>query len=431
MNLGKTKTEDDVALNDHTCNYHSKSYYCQASEVNLEPKEGSPPGCQCKLVTLTGKYSAGSLMKCTGCLKVSKSMEKNSCPVGTKIFSPRTREDWKTFISSAAPLRSPNFIIDITQAQNGCGGCTKGAMKSSTPNQATWRTSDNTPWFLRVSKYTEPSPASSYHANCYMDVLSAVSEDSITFAASKCSYSSNAYYCQTAKTKKKPPPVDDIEPPPMELAAPVDLGPPPKPQKGGKYEMLLCDHKGLYTGVNAKCGHFEKLSEDECWKKCEQSASARGKEGCDEKTGIPDCKAMVYDKTHQMCMLHRSCLKLEHFRGPPGIEMVSRLKDDYDPAAATFEVVKDRRCKGTPYTKVEGEKKGLKGVTEADCWQACFANKGSGRKGVHAEVCVAMAFYPKTGYCDLYEDCTKTRKKTGVITYKKIMGDEEEDEEGD
>lgn len=372
-------------------------------------------------------------MKCTGCLKVSKSMEKNSCPIGTKIFSPRTREDWKTFISSAAPLRSPNFIIDITQAQNGCGGCTKGAMKSSNPSQATWRTSDNTPWFLRDAKYTQPSADSSYHANCYMDVISAVSEDSVTFAASKCSYFSNAYYCQTAKTKKRPPPVDDFVPPPMAPMpmAPVDLGPPPTPKAGGQYEMFTCA-SGLYTGLNKKCGHFEGLSEDECWEKCEQSASAMGKESCDKTTGVPDCQAMVYDKSAKMCMLHRACTKLVAWEGPPGVEVVTKLKTTYDPAAKTFEKLEDRRCRGSPYTKVDGEKKGLEGVTEAQCWQACFENKGSGREGVPVEKCVAIAFYPKTGYCDLYDECEKTRRKKGVITYKKITGgdaDDEDDEE--
>merc|ERR1719174_3219620 len=60
---------------------------------------------------------------------------------GMTIFSPATRADWKTFLSSAVPLRAPNWIIDITRPQNGCGGCTRHSMKSTTAQQATWRTS--------------------------------------------------------------------------------------------------------------------------------------------------------------------------------------------------------------------------------------------------------------------------------------------------
>merc|ERR1719217_1232760 len=95
---------------------------------------------------MSGKYSAGSLVKCEQCLTVYKATQKNSCPAGMKIFSPHSREDWKTFIGSAGPLRAPNWIVDVTRPQNGCGGCTRYPMKSSTPQQATWRTADASPW---------------------------------------------------------------------------------------------------------------------------------------------------------------------------------------------------------------------------------------------------------------------------------------------
>merc|ERR1719305_224742 len=97
------------------CNYHSKSYFCQPSAMNLTPKDGSPEGCMCEEVTLTGTYSPGYLLKCTGCTDVYKSNDANSCPEGTKIFSPRSREDWQTIFDSGGPLRSPHWIIDITR----------------------------------------------------------------------------------------------------------------------------------------------------------------------------------------------------------------------------------------------------------------------------------------------------------------------------
>jgi hypothetical protein len=56
------------------------------------------------MVTLAGKYSAGKVVKCEQCLTVYKAGQKNSCPKGMKIFSPRTRADWKTFLASAGPF---------------------------------------------------------------------------------------------------------------------------------------------------------------------------------------------------------------------------------------------------------------------------------------------------------------------------------------
>jgi len=152
--------ENHVTFKAHDCNYHSKSYFCQLESVHLTPKPGSPLGCRCKKVELTGQYSPGILIKCIGCLDVYKSTQKNSCPTGSKIFAPRTRDDWKVFIDSATPLRAPNWIVDVTRPQDGCGGCTEHAMNSDTPAQATWTTSDHTAWFLKKEKFS----ASAYDA---------------------------------------------------------------------------------------------------------------------------------------------------------------------------------------------------------------------------------------------------------------------------
>jgi hypothetical protein len=240
MNLGNApinRTAEMTGFNDHACNYHSKSYYCQASDVPLTPKHGSPEGCICKQVTLTGKYSAGSLIKCTGCLRVSKSTEKNSCPVGTKLFSPRNRADWKTVIASAAPLRSPAWIIDVTQAQNGCQGCTKHAMNSNTPAVATWMTAHHTPWYLRSTPYSEPN--GDYKANCYLDLKSAASEDSVTFNDHSCKANSDAYYCQPVKEKKKPVVEEEEEeepsaPQPSDAPAPAPAVAMPQKDRSGR-----------------------------------------------------------------------------------------------------------------------------------------------------------------------------------------------------
>merc|ERR1719454_814917 len=213
LGLSKVKAvnENSITFNDHQCNYHSKSYYCQKVKILLTPKKGSPSSCRCTPVTLASKYSAGMLVKCEQCLSVSRSQQKNSCPKGMKIFSPRSRRDWKTFIVSANPLRAPNFIIDITRPQNGCGGCGKYPMNSGVPNQATWRTSDGSHWWLRSTRYSQPS--GDYTANCFMDLWRVPSsENTIQFNDKKCSYRSRSYYCQPImrKGKKAPPPPQGI-----------------------------------------------------------------------------------------------------------------------------------------------------------------------------------------------------------------------------
>jgi len=192
------KDADSITWNDGNCNYHAKSYYCQPNKLSLTPKAGSPSGCVCKKVEMAGTFSPGALLKCTSCLDVHKATQKNSCPEGTKIFAPRTREDWQSFINSAGPLRSPHWIIDITRPQNGCGGCTGHAMNSAVSAQATWKTADGAPWWLRSSRYNEPN--GDYHANCYLDLWQTpANSDSVTWNDGNCNYHSNAYYCQRAK----------------------------------------------------------------------------------------------------------------------------------------------------------------------------------------------------------------------------------------
>jgi len=132
-------------------------------------------------------------------LDVYKSKDKNSCPSGTKIFSPRTRADWKTFLTSATPLRNPHWIIDVTRPQNGCGGCTGHVMNSGVAAQATWGTSDGSPWWLRSTSYSQPN--GDYLANCYLDLWhKPANENSVTFDDGNCNFHARSYYCQSLKT---------------------------------------------------------------------------------------------------------------------------------------------------------------------------------------------------------------------------------------
>jgi hypothetical protein len=243
--------ENSVTWNDGSCSYHSKSYYCQLAKVkkpktttslpppwkicckakiakclactaklpveeycaknpmtkgcpfgdiNTTPKPGSPSGCKCSKVGLKGQYSAGALLMCEKCLTVSKSKDKDSCPVGTKIFSPSNLADWKTLFDSVPNAKSkvaaPHFIVDVTRPQNGCGGCTRNAMNSGNKKQSTWRTSDGTAWWFRADGRTYNEPNGDYSANCYLDLWHSPTPTNIVWNDGNCNYKSKSYYCQ-------------------------------------------------------------------------------------------------------------------------------------------------------------------------------------------------------------------------------------------
>jgi len=87
-------------------------------------------------------------------------------------------------------------------------------MNSKVPAQATWRTQDRSPWWLRSSTYGEPN--GDYKANCFMDLWRSPhnSENNIQFNDHNCNYHSRSYFCQTKKVKKPPPPAPAPPPPP-------------------------------------------------------------------------------------------------------------------------------------------------------------------------------------------------------------------------
>merc|ERR1719183_2188315 len=205
LDVSSVTSADSLEFDDQNCNYHSKSYYCQSESINVQPKDGAPTGCSCKKIELGGTYSAGVLIKCSNCQDVWRSQAANSCPYGTKIFSPRSREDWKTFLASATPVRAPHFIMDVTRPQDGCGGCKDFIMKSTTAEVATWKTSDSTAWWIRADKFT--STTNDYKANCFMNMFTFDTEDSVAFDVagdaadptedgSSCRIHSTNYYCQ-------------------------------------------------------------------------------------------------------------------------------------------------------------------------------------------------------------------------------------------
>merc|ERR1719502_161173 len=178
---------------------------CQGiQEISLRPRKGSPSKCKCERVIMNGAYSAKAMVKCTNCIDVRRVSDKDSCPKGTKIFSPASKSDWQTFLASAGRLAAPHFIVDVTKPTGG-GRRSNDAMNSGNRKQRAngWRTSDGAPWWLRSSGYGEPN--GDYHANCYLGIGS-TRVNAMTFNDHNCHYHSKSYYCQLKRIDLKPAP---------------------------------------------------------------------------------------------------------------------------------------------------------------------------------------------------------------------------------
>jgi len=209
------------------------------------------------MLELTGKYSAGALLKCENCLSVSKSTQKNSCPTGTKLWAPRNRDDWKTFLASGlSSLRAPHWIVDVTNAQNGPGCCGWSAKNynfhSGEAQQAAWKTADGAPWWLRSTKYNEPN--GDYKANCYLDLWkNPTTPDDVQWNDGNCNYHSKSYYCQPDKTAPPPTPAPlPPTPPPTPKPTPKPTpAPAPKMPAGVKW-YLSADVAGSCDAVCKK-----------------------------------------------------------------------------------------------------------------------------------------------------------------------------------
>ena len=137
-------------------------------------------------------------MKVYNGLRVKKSTEQSSCPVGWKIWSPRNKADWTAVYNAFGHNinnypRKPHLLVDVTRNANGCGGCTKFAMKSGVKQQSSWRTEDGSAWWLRDTKYNEPN--GDYQPNCFLHIYD-VNPNNVRFNDGSCSYYSSDYLCQ-------------------------------------------------------------------------------------------------------------------------------------------------------------------------------------------------------------------------------------------
>jgi len=218
-------------------------YTCAGlTETSITPRAGSPGGCTCTLVSLEGTYNEGdTLVKCEGCLDVYSANDPNSCPVGMKIFSPRTQGDWTVLLTHSIMMAShpasPDFIVDITRATEGATASNRIPQNAEVsagndlPMRRKWMTSDGSPWWLQpAGTYTTDSmggDGANYNPYCYIKVdpssmtpcavtqpLTADSlANGIHFAitnqastSSQCEFHSSSYYCQTEAQTLEPNP---------------------------------------------------------------------------------------------------------------------------------------------------------------------------------------------------------------------------------
>merc|ERR1712019_73783 len=172
---------------------------CKKAPPTIKCRAGSPSNCKTSTIKVPG-YSAGNLLRVHNGRRVRKSTETDSCPTGYKIWSPRNKADWTRVYNALGKNiknypKKPHFIVDVTRPANGCGGCTKYAMRSSTAQQGAWRTKDGSAWWLRDARYNEPN--GDYHANCYLHIYDVNPNDG------SCSYYSTEYLCQPMKGHRR------------------------------------------------------------------------------------------------------------------------------------------------------------------------------------------------------------------------------------
>ena len=165
--------------------------------MRVSCRKGSSANCKVKVLSTPG-YSAGAVVRVSNGRSVSKTTDKNSCPDGYKIWSPRNKNDWEIVWKALGndiknyPKKN-HVIVDVTKPQNNaCSGCT-GPMNSANAKQQQWRTSDGSAWWLRDASYDKKPD--SYTANCYM-TLQKVDPNDVQFTAAKCTISSTDYLCQ-------------------------------------------------------------------------------------------------------------------------------------------------------------------------------------------------------------------------------------------
>eukprot|EP00808_Paulinella_micropora_P007749 g81599.t1 len=144
-----------AGLGSQTCQSVNPAFCCQ----------GSPARCSISLYNLGADaclaYSPCGLLQVNNGRYINNKDDVNSCPLGWKLFAPRSLKDWKTV--KAMVLDDYRWVVDVTKSTGGSDGSSQPMNSASRPQ---WVTSDGAGWWLRSTSYSEPN--GDYTANCYL-----------------------------------------------------------------------------------------------------------------------------------------------------------------------------------------------------------------------------------------------------------------------
>ena len=116
--------------------------------------------------------------------------DANSCPAGTNIVFPRSRDHW---VSMLARFDSSYFATTPGVYKTGGGGNYSGCAMNSN-GCSDWRVLDGGRWWLRATPYGEPS--GDYTGNCWLS-MSHWDVDNLHFNDNGCAYATSRYVCST------------------------------------------------------------------------------------------------------------------------------------------------------------------------------------------------------------------------------------------
>eukprot|EP00937_MAST-01D_sp_MAST-1D-sp2_P004579 g4579.t1 len=134
-------------------------------------------------------------------LSSNSATSRTSCPAGTQIWVPRSKDHMRQVSTEFG--ESVSRAIGVYGHNNGCGCCTHHAMKSTTCQDNHWSgltntfddmTTPSSPWFIMDHSISEPN--GDYHAGCWLHTWYS---GGVVYHHNDahCHYSFSSYICST------------------------------------------------------------------------------------------------------------------------------------------------------------------------------------------------------------------------------------------